>query len=443
MAVGNLRPEWGFEIVYWVPEGSSGPDIPWPNNWECCGYPYPDPFHLRSDLPRRKGWESLNMPMYGVTDLHAELAFICTLVEALPEAERAHWDALQDRQLIFGAGRADAEGLGVLNDGFSLPVRLLHRLHGLGFRLTITLQFSADSVLHVGGGQALLAKRVTTVLDRERVEKVLRTIWREYMRDFEITPITEIQDIRAFSILWAAVFLPECISKQFQRSVAMTVLQYRDRADYSNTCWFRVLPIEAALYALTGSEPWLSTIRANLDHHKSSLRTMTIESFAVIADRLEFDGEILRRIAHNLEVHHSFCEWPVILFAVSRGTAAYKRQKIEEWLGSYEMNENERAVLETLARGELVDNPFLHRALRVQQFLTLRMARAPLENFETPEQLRLDDEWAPIVATGYGKRDQMQLFADETEGLSETFWARVSGHPLTASMIRIEDRAAL
>jgi hypothetical protein len=289
-----------------------------------------------------------------------------------------------------------------------------------------------------GSGARLMAN-----LDRGRVERVLQTIWRDYLRDFEITPITEIQDLRTFSILWAAVFMPECISREFQRSVAMTVLQYRDRADYGNTRWYRMLPIEAALYALSGAEAWLSTIRTNLDHHKSSLRMMTIESLAPIADRLEFDGEMLRRIAHNLDVRHFFCEWPVILFAVSRGTKAYKRQKIEQWLGSFEMNSNERAVLETLARGEMVDNPFLHRALRVQQFLTLWMARAPLENPETAEQLHLDGEWGPVAASEHEERDQMQLFADEAEDLSEAVWARVGSHPLTASMIRIGDRPAL
>jgi hypothetical protein len=133
-----------------VAEGSANPDIPWPGNWECCGYPFPDPFHLRNDLPRRDGWQYLNMPMYGVTDLPGELAFLCTLVEGLPEAERIHWEALQDRQLMFGAGQANAEGLGLFQDGFTIPAPLLRRLHALGFRLSITLQFSTDAVLHWG-----------------------------------------------------------------------------------------------------------------------------------------------------------------------------------------------------------------------------------------------------------------------------------------------------
>jgi hypothetical protein len=90
-----------------------------------------------------------------------------------------------------------------------------------------------------------------------------------------------------------------------------------------------------------------------------------------------------------------------------------------------------------------VDNPFLHRALRVQQFLTVRMARAPLENSETPAQLHLDGEWGPVAAAEHEMLDQMRLFADEVEDLGETIWARVGSHPLTASMIQIGDRPAL
>jgi hypothetical protein len=117
---------------------------------EDYGYPHPDPFHLRSDLPRRPGWEYVGEPMYGVTDLHGEIPFICTLIEGLPEAERALWDALQDRRLILGVRLADAEGLGLLSEGFTLPALLLQRLQKLSFRLSITLQLSQDAVLHWG-----------------------------------------------------------------------------------------------------------------------------------------------------------------------------------------------------------------------------------------------------------------------------------------------------
>ena len=277
-----------------------------------------------------------------------------------------------------------------------------------------------------------------TALDRDRVERVLWSIWAEYRRDFQVHPINEIQDLRAFSVLWAAVFVPEAISPLFQRSLTRSAQQYRERADYGNFCWFRVLPLEAALYALTGDEWWLSNVRANLDHQNSSLRTTTIESLALLADRVEFDAETLRRIARNLEMRHFFCEWPVILFAVSKESSKHKRRQLEQWLQAYEMNPSERTVLEMLARGEFVENPFLHLSLRIQQYLTLRMACAPPK---MAGRLCVDDELDRIAAeTADDKRDQMNLFAGEPALLIRAVWGRLGAHPLTASLIRIGDQ---
>jgi hypothetical protein len=268
------------------------------------------------------------------------------------------------------------------------------------------------------------------VLDLDRVGRSLWGIWSGYRRDFEEEPITEVQDLRAFSILWAALFIPEAISSRLRRSLMRVAEQYRERADYSYGCWYRALPIDAAIYTLTADKWWLTAILSNLNHHKRSLREFTIESFAPIAHQLEFDCETLHRIAENIEWRHTFYEWPVILFA---GSAERKRQKIEEWLRSYELSD---PVLEKLARGELVENPFLHRALRTQHYLTLRMACADPEG----GQLTLEDEREIAAETDDKKCEQMKLFDDKRVDLSQVVWDRVRAHPLTASMIEPRDR---
>lgn len=111
-----------------------------------------------------------------------------------------------------------------------------------------------------------------TNLDLARIESALREILREFNRDFEQTPIGEIQDLRALSILWATLFIPEAMSPRFRRALIQTAEQYRGRPDYGNHAWYRALPIEAALYVLTGSPFWLPSLLNNIDHHKSSLR---------------------------------------------------------------------------------------------------------------------------------------------------------------------------
>ncbi len=110
-------------------------------------------------------------------------------------------------------------------------------------------------------------------LDISRIENALWEILREFRRDFERTPIDELQDLRAFSILWAALFVPEALSLRFLHTLSRTGEQYRERPDYGNNCWYRVMPLEAALYVLTGWDFWLPVLLDNSDPPKCSLRT--------------------------------------------------------------------------------------------------------------------------------------------------------------------------
>jgi hypothetical protein len=252
---------------------------------------------------------------------------------------------------------------------------------------------------------------VACVLDRSRLDRILWQLWTEYQRDFEVRPITEIQDLRAFSILWVSTFVPEVVSVPFRNALTRAVWQYRARNDYASFCASRILPMEAALYALTGEDSCLEIVT---------------ESLALVANRLVFDAEMLRRIAHNLEVKHFFCEWPVILFATSKGDPDSKRQQVRKWLDTYDLNGDERDVLQKLVRGLWVVNPFLNRLLRTQQFMTLRLAGSIAAPAETPVQL-------PMSPPDQGELD---LYDDPLD--ISVVWKRLSGHPLTAAMIKIE-----
>jgi hypothetical protein len=263
------------------------------------------------------------------------------------------------------------------------------------------------------------------------MDLVLWRLWTEYQRDFEAAPVCEVQDLRAFAILWVATFMPELVSARLRSTLARDVGRYRDRPDYRTVCWFRTLPLEAALYALTGKDSWLDTIRFNLDHHKLSLREIVTESLALVADWLVFDAEMRKRIAHNLEVSHGMCEWPVILFATSRGDPASKRLQIQEWLDSYEVKGDEGEVLEKLVRGHWVTNPFLHRLLRTQQFLTIHLAGPQPAPPGPPDE--------PAVQLSLLSPDQGELdLYDGPPEISAEVWRRVTEHPLTSSLIKID-----
>jgi hypothetical protein len=269
--------------------------------------------------------------------------------------------------------------------------------------------------------------RTFGAVERRRMECVLWQLWTEYQRDFEVAPIREVQDLRAFSILWISTFIPEVVSVRFRSTLASEVGRYRDRPDYNIFGWIRTLPIEAALYVLTGEVTWLETIRFNLDHHNSSRREIVTESLALVANRLVFDAEMLKRTAHNLEVAHGVCEWPVILFATSRGDPALKRQQIRDWLASFDVRGHECEVLEKLVRGHWVTNPFLNRLLRTQQFLTLRLA-GPIPTRATPPSK------LSLLPPDQGELD----LDDGSPDVAAEVWKRLSEHPLTSSLVKIE-----
>jgi hypothetical protein len=288
-----------------------------------------------------------------------------------------------------------------------------------------------------------VADAVSGAVDRYRMDRVLWQIWTEYQHDFEAGEMSEVQDLRAFTILWVATFMPEVVSVRLRLTLAREVLRYRDRPDYWSFCGMRTLPIEAALYSLTGAESWLDTIRFNLGHHKQSHRLIVTESLALVANQLAFDAEMLGQIDHNLEAAHSFSEWPVILFATSIGEPFWKRQQIQRWLDSHDVSGCDREVLEKLVRGEWIRNPFLNRLLRIQQFLTLRLA-CLLATSEPPAQLSLlspDQEEPPVRTVSLGRADdQLELF-DGSMDISTGVWKRLSEHPLTSSLIKIEGRS--
>jgi hypothetical protein len=269
-------------------------------------------------------------------------------------------------------------------------------------------------------------------LDRDRIEKTLWTVWREFIQDLEITPVGEVQDLRAFSVLWIALFVPEAISPRFQSAMTAAALQWRERPDFGHSIWFRILPVEAALYALTGDPFWVSLILSNLDHHNSSLRTMAIETLAPIADRLTFGAAELTCVEHNIDVRHFFWEWPVILLAISRTAAGEKRQRFAKWLETYELDPPGREIVEKLAAGETVENPFLYRLLRIQQFLSLQFACAP------PQELRqFDLDPDRKSETGSFMPEQPGLFSQNPMDFADLVWERISAHPLTALMVQI------
>jgi hypothetical protein len=196
----------------------------------------------------------------------------------------------------------------------------------------------------------------TASISLDRVQRVLWNQLEHFQIGFDEHPIPENQDLRALSIAWIAVFLKEAVPPSFVETLMALVLRFRARADFSNFGWYRVSPLDIALFASTGDRAWLCDVASNLDHHKRSLRRFVVNSFALVANRVTFDREMLDRTAHNLQVRHSGCEELAVLFATSDLTNAEKKKQISQWLSQFRLNPHEEECLRHLAAGEYVVN---------------------------------------------------------------------------------------
>lgn len=188
----------------------------------------------------------------------------------------------------------------------------------------------------------------------------------------------ERQELQAFFICWIAVFLPEALKKTFVVSLRSTVNDLRDRKSWGTSIWYRLLPLEIALYAATGRNQWLDTHRFNFDHHNRSLRNLVIESLAYVADRLQFDDpELQERAASNLRSWHLGCEDAAFLLLAARGEPVKKRQAIEGWIRDIKLPVHVKDLLAQALAGEFISLPFFSESFsKVALYVASRLALA-------------------------------------------------------------------
>jgi hypothetical protein len=265
-----------------------------------------------------------------------------------------------------------------------------------------------------------------------RVQQVLWTQLERFKGGFDETPIPEVQDLRGLSIAWIAVFFQEAVPSSFLDSLMELVLRLRSHEDFSHHGWFRLIPLDVALFALTGNRDWLCYVASNLGHGTSGHRDFVIRSFALVANRLTFDRLMLDRTAYNLQVRHGGCEDLVILYAVSDQKGSEKKQQIAKWLSQFTLNPPEEECLRHLAAGEFAVNPFLRHFLWIQQYVWLSFAcDLPVARKETLAEQKLPDKTVLTVA---GAQPQLAGFTLD----SDTVWHRMRAHPLMASHVITE-----
>ena len=277
-------------------------------------------------------------------------------------------------------------------------------------------------------------------INKEKLCKVIRSEFELWVNNFGTRPVTEAQELRAFFVQWFAVFAPECFERPLIKEISAFAYETRQHDKFNSRLWYELLPIEVALYALSLDSSWIDVARANLNHHNSSLRRFVLESLLLIVDKLNFDDPyLLDPITDNLRRGHIGSEETVLFLTMVEGNSDMKHSQIKHWLDKEEMSSHHREKLQAYAKGEFIENPFLHHVIQFACYVSLRLASQ-----ETILQLHLFPEIPKISEKQISTAaPDLQLTlpnipVEEEPDLGTVIWQRMNDHPVFQPFIRFE-----
>lgn len=258
-------------------------------------------------------------------------------------------------------------------------------------------------------------------LDLREIARIVRAELADFEEDFEVDPTPLAQDLRAGFVAWIAVFLPEAFSEDAREALRAFVVDARMRSDFEESLWWRTPYLDAALYALTGSRPWLDPLLGGLASPSSALRRGLQDGLALVADRIAFpDPMILERTERNLAAAHFFNEGLFAVVLAMPGDAEAKRETLRRWLEGAARSPQDKETLGALVRGEWASNERVAGELH-------RLARYGLARLAA---LR-PGEPGPAQGSLFAPRPTSPV------GVRELF-ARMDRHPMGRSSVRVK-----
>jgi hypothetical protein len=227
-----------------------------------------------------------------------------------------------------------------------------------------------------------------------RIAAVCGEEWQSFLHDMPLTPVPQRQDLRGFLLNWVAVFIPEAFPPSLQSAMASWMESQLETIDSG---WGYTKPplIGSTLFALTGSLHWLQLQLENFADGGSLVRSFFHKSLALIAPRISFGSELLRRLDFGMKTVYFYMDVPLALYAVAQGNANEKLANFKRWQEGF-MNSDEKEVVDGFLKGHSVKNPLQPWISEKMTYIALRIGCLPsasAQNVRLPSGVELSTVW--------------------------------------------------
>ena len=208
-------------------------------------------------------------------------------------------------------------------------------------------------------------------IDLSRISAICDEEWQSFLDDMDITPVPQRQDLRGFFLNWVAVFIPQAFPASLQSAM---VAWMEPQLDTRDSTWGYVRPplIGPTLFALTSNRGWLQVQFDNFADGGSLVRSFFHNSLALVAPRISFDQELLRRMDFGMKSVYFYMDVPLALYAISQGDTEEKLANLRRWQEGF-MNSQEKAAVEGYLKGLPVPNPLQHWLLEKVSYVGMRI----------------------------------------------------------------------
>lgn len=200
-----------------------------------------------------------------------------------------------------------------------------------------------------------------------------------FKKQFDESPVPEIQDVRSLAIAWLCYYFKESVSNENSSAIIKFVDDVYSRDNYSTHGWFRVSALQAAAFILTSDMYYANSLIQHIDCGQGWARGFIIQSAGIICPLISFDNQQLKQATEtNIKYSHAFYEENIILYLSTKGESEEKIKWLEFQISIDEKDYHKEFLNRLKSAGRLNQTGFFVRTFsKAKSYLIFKMLSQP------------------------------------------------------------------
>lgn len=200
-----------------------------------------------------------------------------------------------------------------------------------------------------------------------------------FKKQFDESPVPEIQDERSLAIAWLCYFFKDSVSSENSSAIIQFVDHIDSKENYTTHGWFRISALQAAAFILTSDTYYANALIQHIDCGQGWARGFIIESASIICPLLSFDNEQLKKATEtNIKYSHILYQENIILYLSTKGTAEEKVNWLENQIKLDEKDYHRKFLLGLKTAGKLNLSGFFIRVFnKAKSYVIFKMLSQP------------------------------------------------------------------